>query len=195
MIPTENPPPPALPAWRCHKTVLAVKIRAINLHDPEGSQPPVPFAGGFIIPDEPGVPPIAFDAAYWEKHQPKVGGYFVAYAGGYVSYSPAEAFESGYTRIEGGGLTFGAALEALKAGRRISRRGWNGKGMWLFLLPAGRIPLAICHDPALRAVVEANGGEIEALASIRMKTADNRILTGWLASQTDLLASDWQVHD
>jgi len=90
-------------------------------------------------------------------------------------------------------LTFGQALEALKQGERITRAGWNGKGMWLFLLPAGKIPLKIVHDPALKAVVEANGGEIEALPSIRMKTADNKILTGWLASQSDMFAEDWLV--
>jgi hypothetical protein len=92
-------------------------------------------------------------------------------------------------------LTFGQALDALKLGKRIAREGWNGKGMWLFLLPAGKVPLRIVHDPALKAVVEANGGEIEALASIRMKTADNKILTGWLASQTDMLTDDWTILD
>lgn len=90
-------------------------------------------------------------------------------------------------------MNFGQAIEALKEGKKIAREGWNGKGMWLFLLPAGRIPLAIIHDPALKKVVEENGGEIEALASIRMKTADNKILTGWLASQTDILAEDWVI--
>ena len=90
-------------------------------------------------------------------------------------------------------LTFGLAIAALKDGRRVCRAGWNGKGMWLFLLPAGRIKLSMIHDPALKQVVIENGGEIEALASIRMKTADNKILTGWLASQSDILADDWVV--
>lgn len=90
-------------------------------------------------------------------------------------------------------LNFGQALEALKAGRRITREGWNGKGMWLFLLPAGNIPAHIVHDPALKEIVEANGGTISALPSIRMKTADNKILTGWLASQSDMFAEDWII--
>ena len=92
-------------------------------------------------------------------------------------------------------MAFGQALDALKLGKRIAREGWNEKGMWLFLLPAGKVPLRVVHDPALRSVVEANGGEIEALASIRMKTADTKILTGWLASQTDMLTDDWAILD
>ncbi len=89
--------------------------------------------------------------------------------------------------------TFGEAIEALKLGKRITRAGWNGKGMWLFLLPAGRIPLSVCHDPALRQVVAESGGEIDCLPTIRIKTADNKILTGWLASQSDIFAEDWMI--
>ena len=45
----------------------------------------------------------------------------------------------------------------------------------------------------LKEIVDANGGEAEALGTICMKTADNKILTGWLASQTDMLCEDWMV--
>ena len=92
--------------------------------------------------------------------------------------------------------TFGHALEALKTGKRVAREGWNGKGMFLFLLPAGyNLPTTIIHDPALRKVIESEvGGEtFDALGSIRMFTADRKILTGWLASQTDMLSEDWQI--
>ena len=92
---------------------------------------------------------------------------------------------------------FGQAIEALKEGKRVARQGWNGKGMFLFLLPAGQVPTKAIHDPALRKVVEREiGGEtFEALGSIRMFTADKKILTGWLASQTDILSEDWIVLD
>ena len=91
-------------------------------------------------------------------------------------------------------MTFGEALEALKNGKKVARDGWNGKGMFLFLLPASDgIPTRVIHDPALRKVIEAEvGGEtFDALGSIRMFTADKKILTGWLASQTDMLSEDW----
>lgn len=93
-------------------------------------------------------------------------------------------------------MNFGQAIEALKEGKRVARTGWNGKGMlFLFLLPAGTVPTKAIHDPALRRVIEDEvGGEtFEALGSIRMFTADKKILTGWLASQTDMLSEDWEI--
>lgn len=93
-------------------------------------------------------------------------------------------------------LTFGQALEVLKSGGRIAREGWNGKGMFLFLLPAGNnIPVGVIHDPALREVIRSEVGKdtFDALGSIRMFTADKKILTGWLASQTDMLSEDWMI--
>lgn len=93
-------------------------------------------------------------------------------------------------------LNFGQALEALKQGKKASREGWNGKGMFLFLLPAGTIPKTAIHDPKLKEVLDNNGKDhFEALGSIRMKTADDKILTGWLASQTDMLSEDWCVFE
>lgn len=98
-------------------------------------------------------------------------------------------------------LKFGDAIEALKQGKRVSRAGWNGKGMFLFLLPAGVVPTAAIHDPALRAVIEeeVGGDTFEALGSIRIWTTNNQgrkaVLTGWLASQTDMLSEDWSILD
>ena len=90
----------------------------------------------------------------------------------------------------------GYAVQALKSGKRVRRAGWNGKGMFLFLLPAGdAIPTRVIHDLALRAVIESEVGgyTFDALGSVRMFTADKKVLTGWLASQTDLLAEDWEI--
>lgn len=89
--------------------------------------------------------------------------------------------------------TFGEALEALKQGKKVARKGWNGKGMYLWLKPAAIIKAEWCKDPILRDIAEANGGEVEALGTICMKTADGKILTGWLASQTDMLLEDWVI--
>lgn len=91
-------------------------------------------------------------------------------------------------------MNFGDALMALKRGEKVCRSGWNGKGMFLFLLPAGTIPKTAIHDPKLREVLDGNGRDsFDALPSIRMKTADGKILTGWLASQSDMFAEDWQI--
>jgi hypothetical protein len=90
---------------------------------------------------------------------------------------------------------FGKAIEALKQGKRIAREGWNGKGMFLFLLPTATVPTKAIHDPMLREVIEKEigGDTFEALGSIRMFTSDKKILTGWLASQTDMLSEDWVI--
>ena len=91
---------------------------------------------------------------------------------------------------------FGQAIEALKQGKRVAREGWNGKNMFLFLLPAGTVPIKVIHDPALRQVIQEQiqGETFEALGSIRMFTADRKILTGWLASQTDMLSEDLVIY-
>lgn len=95
-----------LPKYRCHKEVWAVKIKEVVCHaheDPswtiEDFSKTEAFQGGHIFPDEPGYGPIPFDAAYYRKHKPEAGGYYVVYADGYKSFSPAKAFEDGYTRI------------------------------------------------------------------------------------------------
>lgn len=90
-------------------------------------------------------------------------------------------------------MNFGQALENLKQGKRIARQGWNGKNMFLWLKPAATIKSEWCKDPLLKELCDNNGGEIEALGTICMKTADNKILTGWLASQTDMLSEDWVI--
>ena len=91
-------------------------------------------------------------------------------------------------------MDFGLAIRALKQGRTVARAGWNGKGMWLALSPG---------NPALEAgkfwagpnrdYAEQNGGAAPVLPCITMKTATGEILMGWLASQTDMLAEDWEI--
>lgn len=132
----------------------------------------------------------------WEipsDEDPNREGYMVRYKNGNVAWTPKEVFEESYR--ETNGLTFGLAIELLKQGHRVARKGWNGKNMFLFLLPAGTVPTKAIHDPALREVIEreVGGDTFEALGSIRMFTADKKILTGWLASQTDILSEDWEI--
>lgn len=92
-------------------------------------------------------------------------------------------------------MNFGEAIEALKEGKFVTRKGWNGKGMYLWYMPPAMIKDEWCKEPHLKALAEANGGEVECLGSIRMKTADNKVLTGWLASQTDMMSEDWVIFE
>lgn len=119
-------------------------------------------------------------------------GYRVRYEDGHESWSPAAAFEAAYRQTNG--MTFGLALEALKKGMRVARKGWNGKGMWLALTPGSVIPPEAARSGACKAKVEAEGNEaITILPHIDMRAADGSIVIGWLASQTDMLAEDWGV--
>lgn len=90
------------------------------------------------------------------------------------------------------GLTFGQAIESMKQGKKVARKGWNGKGMYLWLLPATEVKKEWCRDPRL---IEAMGERdaLPCLGSIRMFTATKEVLTGWLASQTDMLSDDWVI--
>lgn len=110
---------------------------------------------------------------------------------GYVSWSPKDVFERAYRPIHG--LTFGMAIELLKLGKKVAREGWNGKGMWLALSPGHQALEAekFWAGPN-REYAEQAGGSVEVLPSITMKTADGKILMGWLASQSDMLADDWR---
>ena len=94
-------------------------------------------------------------------------------------------------------MTFGQAIEALKAGKKVSRKGWNGKGMFLWLKTGVIIKSDWCHDPMLKKLVDENGGEILGLPTVCMYTHDSTgrkaILTGWSPSQSDMLLEDWIV--
>lgn len=90
-------------------------------------------------------------------------------------------------------MNFGQAIEALKAGKKVSRNGWNGKGMYLWCKQGTMIDSSWCKDPVLKAIADANGGITEGLPTICLKTADNKILTGWNASQPDIFAEDWYI--
>lgn len=91
-------------------------------------------------------------------------------------------------------MNFGQALEALKVGLRIARKGWNGKGMWLALSPGTvDLPADKFWAGPNGEYARAKGGKATVLPCITMKTADGEILMGWLASQTDMLAEDWVI--
>ena len=120
-----------------------------------------------------------------------IAGYEVTYEDGYKSWCPKDVFDKANQPTDG--MIFGFAIEALKKGFKVARKSWNGKGMYLWLKPAVTIKSDWCKDPMLKEIVDANGGETEALGTICMKTADNKILSGWLASQTDVLSEDWVI--
>jgi hypothetical protein len=85
---------------------------------------------------------------------------------------------------------FSYALGLIKEGQRVARRGWNGKDMFIFLVPGSTFQV---NRPPLLGIYP-EGTEINYQPHIDMKTADGTIVP-WLASQTDLLAEDWKLYE
>jgi len=99
-----------------------------------------------------------------------------------------EFLDSNYKDIEKNKFTFGEAVELLKMGYMVAREGWNGKGMFLFLVSGSKFKVS--RKPLLGIYPE--GTEIEYQPHIDMKTAQGTVVP-WLASQSDILAEDWVV--
>ena len=131
----------------------------------------------------------------WEmpaNENPDDVGYHIIYPDGYESWCPKAQFEAAGRPVDG--MTFGQAIEAMKRGKRVARKGWNGKGMYIWVMPGSTIRnCPNIADPHLQAISDANGGTVTFTGSIRMKTATGEVLTGWLASQTDMLSEDWCI--
>ncbi len=92
-------------------------------------------------------------------------------------------------------MTFGSAIEALKSGARVAREGWDGKGMWLALMPGMVIPEGMVNGRTKKFVPT---GDLPCQPYIALWTAagqwqPGQWQPGWLASQADMLADDWRV--
>jgi hypothetical protein len=79
-----------MPKYICHKQVWALKIKDLFVRDDCSS---------FFYPEDKRYSPINLTDEYVEKHHPEEGGYYIVYKGGYKSYSPANAFEDGYSKV------------------------------------------------------------------------------------------------
>lgn len=95
-------------------------------------------------------------------------------------------------------LTFGQALEFAKEGKRIARQGWNGKNMFVFQRPGDVlspdfVPNVKSLPLSVKMFLMAQDRAITFLPYLCMYSAAGEIVNGWLASQTDMLAQDWEV--
>ena len=90
----------------------------------------------------------------------------------------------------GNRFDIGQAVELMKNNRRVRRAGWNGKGIFLFLVPGSTFHV---NRPPLLGIYP-EGTEIQYHAHVDMKTATGEIVP-WLCSQSDLLATDWELAD
>ena len=117
---------------------------------------------------------------------------------GYISWSTKEQVFLEFR--ETGNFPFGIAIEALKLGHCVSRSGWNGKGMFIYLNkgsvskdPENDLEFTSIDGIESSLFENGNTGTITRLPNINMRSATGSIVTGWLASQTDILAEDWGI--
>lgn len=125
------------------------------------------------------------DAGYLVEYQdggkPNVEG-----RAGYVSWSPSEQFDNAYRACDA--LPFGLAVEAMKRGDRVTRAGWNGRGQFVYLVPANAYP---AQTGAAKAHF-GEGAQVPYNAYMALKGADDTVST-WAPSCSDALAEDWQI--
>lgn len=110
-------------------------------------------------------------------------GYLVRYSDGYESWSPKATFEAAYKKS--GEMNFGHAIELLKLGCKMARKGWNGKSQYVEL--ATNISYKNANGEIINCEHEAIGNK--ALAFV----GTSGVQIGWLASQADMIAEDWHI--
>ncbi|MDY3692999.1 MAG: DUF2829 domain-containing protein [Dysosmobacter sp.] len=115
--------------------------------------------------------------------EPEEQGYKVRYPDGYESWSPKDVFEEAYRPTDC--MSFGLAIEAMKKGKKVARRGWNGKNQHIEL--ATRISYMTADGVFVNVEHEAIGNKAIAFCGT------SGVQMGWLASQADMLADDWEV--
>lgn len=138
---------------------------------------------GWQLPENENGADEGYLVEYLDGGKPNVDGY-----AGYVSWSPKEQFENAYQPTNA--MNFGHAIVALKEGYKVARAGWNGKGMFLYYVPANSYPASRNLLNTMKGVFPDD--MVPYGAYIAMKTAQNNVIP-WLASQSDVLADDWSI--
>jgi hypothetical protein len=136
---------------------------------------------GWELPADENGDDAGYLVEYLDGGKSNVPGY-----AGYVSWSPADVFERAYKPTDG--VSFGLAVEALKQGSKVTREGWNGKGMFLYYVSADYYPVKM---DAAKSFFGENS-LVPYRDYIAMKTVNNDVVP-WVASQSDILAHDWKI--
>lgn len=136
---------------------------------------------GWVVPADENPADEGYLVEYLDGGAANVPGY-----AGYVSWSPKEVFERAYRPTSA--MTFGDALVMLKAGKKVARAGWNGKGMFVYLVPPASYP---AQTEAAKSHFGA-GALVPYNAYFAIKNTSETVST-WVPSINDALAEDWQV--
>lgn len=118
-------------------------------------------------------------------------GFEVEYEDGYKSWSPQSVFEKAYRSTDG--MTFGLAVEAMKMGKKVARKGWNGANMFAVLSPGKeKLEAENFFNSNLKDYAHSIGGVMDVRPSFMLKTAQDDVAY-WAPSGSDCLAEDWIV--
>ena len=123
-------------------------------------------------------------------------GYLVEYENGYKSWSPKSVFEKAYREV--GSVNFGGAIDLLKAGLAVRRKGWNGKGLFI----VKQVPSHITGDiiPNMQSLPQSakiilmnrENPHIDYTNQLLIINPDGRA-DSWIPSSSDVFAEDWEV--
>ena len=108
---------------------------------------------------------------------------------GYISWSPKNVFEAAYR--ETNSMTIGEAIEALKKGYKVARSGWNGKSMYVVLMPG--YPEGIEVNEKTREAHNLPKGAILKFMPYMQLFTDKNDVVMWFPNGSDLLAEDWKI--
>lgn len=160
----------------CSKVIHAVPTKMVN---------GVPWPNGLPLPEISEPPKIDEHCGCTIEARIEDGYMFTASKDDkYPQFMTADEFEKVCRSTED--MTFGDALLVLKQGERVARKGWNGKGMYVFLAHEADF----VTDADISAFDQL---EVEVADMFVMKTAQDTFQPGWLASQADMLAEDWYI--
>ena len=157
-------------SYTCHKRVLATPMNRGDYNAYRGWTVPEdenPSDSGYLVEYVDGGPPND------ERHI------------GYISWSPEEVFNKGYSEDGADFFDFGEALRRLKAGKKLARKGWNGIGMFAYYVDESAYPARM---NVIKGVFE--GDQVPYRAYLALKTAQNDV-AAWTPSTSDSLADDW----
>ena len=123
-------------------------------------------------------------------------GYLIEYKNGYKSWSPKSVFEETYREV--GSVNFGGAIDLLKAGLAVRRKGWNGKGLFI----VKQVPAHITGDiiPKMQSLpksakdilMKRENPHIDYTNQMLIINPDGRA-DSWVPSSSDVFAEDWEV--
>ena len=123
-------------------------------------------------------------------------GYLVEYKDGYKSWSPKSVFEEAYREV--GSVNFGGAIDLLKAGLAVRRKGWNGKGLFV----VKQVPSHITGDiiPNMQSLPQSAKNILMSRENPHIDYTNQMLIINpngradsWVPSVSDVFAEDWEV--